>query len=265
MALDGFKILESDLGIDTQNAIFDLYDKKKSEQEIISFLHSERDKISDAVDVEIFISASCLSLWQIGICDNILYNELESIVQNGANIFWQESFDRENFEKRSAELKNLLIKVRKPNNKVRPIKDYKQIENTLFSKGDVLALNFGENYGCVIFEDFYQYRKDAYYSFVVTTYKQKQIPTIDEILLEEIPITKTKTGETGIRKLSVLYSDIAKMKSCFIKIGSAIIDCEAENLGFSQQICVENISELENKIENILEGHKIEFYVCYTV
>ncbi|KAA6342157.1 hypothetical protein EZS27_010082 [termite gut metagenome] len=31
MALDGFKILESDLGIDTQNAIFDLDGKKKSE------------------------------------------------------------------------------------------------------------------------------------------------------------------------------------------------------------------------------------------
>jgi hypothetical protein len=263
MAIDGVKILESDFAIDIQNEIFDLYDKNKSDGEIMEFLNSLKLKIDNSLDFEIFISSSCLTLWEIGLLKDENLTELKRIIDKGADSFWLENFDKKNLENRNKELQKLLEKLSNPKSKIRARKKFHKLENTLFAKGDVLSVNFGNEYGCLIFENFYQYREDAYYCFVPTTYRQNTEPNIDELLIAEIPITKTKDGKIGIRKLEIYYDTIELLNRNFKKTGTLNIDKEQEQLGFGRQVSIENIEKLKASIDDILLGNKTEVYNSY--
>ena len=70
MAIDGTNILESDLGIDVQNEILDRYDSGQSADEIKSYLKNGLQNISSSLDLEIYISTACLTLWEIGLLDD---------------------------------------------------------------------------------------------------------------------------------------------------------------------------------------------------
>lgn len=154
MAIDGINILESDFGIDIQNEIFDLYDQGETESEIRTYLWSEFQKITDSLDVEIFITSGCLALWQIGMLDDDFLKQLEAIDKNGADKFWLDHFDLQTFEKRNVVIHQLFIKVSTTNGKVRKQKKYQKQLNLLFTKGEVFAIDLGDYYNCFIFEDF---------------------------------------------------------------------------------------------------------------
>lgn len=264
MAIDGTDILESDLSIDVQNEILDRYDSGQPADEIKSYLKNELDNLSSSLDLEIYISTTCLTLWKIGLLDDYFVNRLKTIVDNGADMAWAE-IDKTAISKRNIALQKLLKKVSVPILKVRKPKKYKTLINKLFTKGEVIAFQIDNKYRCFIFEDFYQYRKDAYYAFVPTTYNDYLKPTIDTILIEEVPVTKTNAmGSFGVRKLSLYYTDVEKLKDNFISIGHLSLDLEIEQLGFNRQITsVNGLSELEHQINDILEGNKIELYACY--
>lgn len=264
MAIEGLKILESDFAIDIQNEIFDLYDKNKSEEEIAKFVNSEKSKIDNSLDYEIFITSSCLTLWEIGQLQNENISDLKNIIEKGADSFWLNNFDKKTLDKRNNELQKLLEKLSIPKTKIRTQKKYSKIENKLYTKGNVLSVNFGSTFGCLIFENFYQNGEDAYYCFVPTNYRQNAEPTIDDLLLAEIPITKSKEGKIGIRKLEIYFDTIETLNKNFIKIGTLHIDSQQENLGFGRQVRVENIESLKDEIDNILEGNKTEIYTSYT-
>lgn len=264
MAIDGTDILESDLSIDVQNEILDRYDSGQPADEIRSYLKNELDNLSSSLDLEIYISTTCLTLWEIGLLDDYFVNRLKTIVDNGADMAWAE-IDKIAISKRNIALQKLLKKVSVPILKVRKPKKYKTLINRLFTKGEVIAFQIDNKYRCFIFEDFYQYRKDAYYAFVPTTYNDYLKPSIDTILIEEVPVTKTNAmGSFGVRKLSLYYTDVEKLKDNFISIGHLSLDLEIEQLGFNRQITsVNGLSELEHQINDILEGNKIELYACY--
>lgn len=264
MAIDGTDILESDLSIDVQNEILDRYDSGQPADEIRSYLKNELDNLSSSLDLEIYISTTCLTLWKIGLLDDYFVNRLKTIVDNGADMAWAE-IDKIAISKRNIALQKLLKKVSVPILKVRKPKKYKTLINRLFTKGEVIAFQIDNKYRCFIFEDFYQYRKDAYYAFVPTTYNDYLKPSIDTILIEEVPVTKTNAmGSFGVRKLSLYYTDVEKLKDNFISIGHLSLDLEIEQLGFNRQITsVNGLSELEHQINDILEGNKIELYACY--
>ena len=264
MAIDGTDILESDLSIDVQNEILDRYDSGQQADEIRSYLKNELDNLSSSLDLEIYISTTCLTLWKIGLLDDYFVNRLKTIVDNGADMAWAE-IDKIAISKRNIALQKLLKKVSVPILKVRKPKKYKTLINRLFTKGEVIAFQIDNKYRCFIFEDFYQYRKDAYYAFVPTTYNDYLKPSIDTILIEEVPVTKTNAmGSFGVRKLSLYYTDVEKLKDNFISIGHLSLDLEIEQLGFNRQITsVNGLSELEHQINDILEGNKIELYACY--
>jgi hypothetical protein len=270
MAIDGIDILESDFAIDTQNEIFALYDSKTPTLAIIAHLKNERKKLSNAVDIEIFLSASCLSLWQIGVVDADLQNELESIVNIGADAFWRKNlndnhFDEKTWQKRGDALKKLSAKIVTPNTKVRKQKSHKTKENSYFEKGDVLALKIENYFYSLIFENFYQHNSDAYFCFVTNTYRENFAPTIDELLLTEIPIIKNKNNEIGVRKLAIFFDDIVKLSTNFTKIGKLILDVNAEKTAFTSQVSVNGLGDLQQQIENINLGNKTELYNCYTI
>ena len=264
MAIDGIGILESDLSIDVQNEILDRYDSGQSADEIKSHLKSELQNLSSSLDFEIYISTACLTLWKIGLLDDYFIKQLETIVENGADRSWAE-IDKTAILQRNIALQKLLKKISTPILKVRKPRKYKTLVNGLFTKGEVIAFQFNGKYRCLIFEDFYQYREDAYYAFVPTTYNDYLKPTINTILIEEVPVTKTNAmGSFGVRKLSLYYTDIEKLKDNFISIGHLSIDLEIEQLGFNRQIIsVNGLGELEHQINDILEGNKTELYDCY--
>ena len=264
MAIDGTDILESDLSIDVQNEILDRYDSGQPADEIRSYLKNELDNLSSSLDLEIYISTTCLTLWKIGLLDDYFVNRLKTIVDNGADMALAE-INKIAISKRNIALQKLLKKVSVPILKVRKPKKYKTLINRLFTKGEVIAFQIDNKYRCFIFEDFYQYRKDAYYAFVPTTYNDYLKPSIDTILIEEVPVTKTNAmGSFGVRKLSLYYTDVEKLKDNFISIGHLSLDLEIEQLGFNRQITsVNGLSELEHQINDILEGNKIELYACY--
>lgn len=264
MAIDGTNILESDLSIDVQNEILDRYDSGQSADEIKSYLKNKLQKLSSSLDFEIYISTVCLTLWKIGLLDDYFVKQLETIVENGADRTWGE-IDKTAISQRNIALQKLLKKVSTPILKVRKPRKYKTLVNSLFIKGEVLAFQIDNKYRCFIFEDFYQYREDAYYAFVPTTYNDYLKPTVDTILIEEVPVTGTNTmGSLGVRKLSIYYRDIEKLKVNFISIGHLSIDLEIEKLGFNRQIAsVNGLGELEYQINDILKGNKIELYACY--
>ena len=81
MAIDGTDILESDLGIDVQNEILDRYDSGQSADEIKSYLKMITN-ISSSLDLEIYISTACLTLWEIGLLDDYFVKLLKAIVEN---------------------------------------------------------------------------------------------------------------------------------------------------------------------------------------
>ncbi len=264
MAIDGTNILESDLSIDVQNEILDRYDSGQSADEIKSYLRNGLDNLSSSLDLEIYISTACLTLWKIGLLDDYFIKQLKTIVDNGADMAWAE-IDKTAISKRNIALQKLLKKVSAPILKVRKPKKYKTIINSLFTKGEVIIFQIDNKYRCFIFEDFYQYREDVYYAFVPTTYKDYLKPTIDTILIEEVPVTKANAlGAFGVRKLSIYYTDIEKLKDNFISIGHLDLDLEIEQLGFNRQITrIEGLDGLEHQIDDILEGNKMELYACY--
>ena len=264
MAIDGTGILENDLSIDVQNEILDRYDSGQSADEIKSHLKSELQNLSSSLDFEIYISTACLTLWKIGLLDDYFIKQLETIVGNGADRSWAE-IDKTAILQRNIALQKLLKKISTPILKVRKPRKYKTLVNGLFTKGEVIAFQFNGKYRCLIFEDFYQYREDAYYAFVPTTYNDYLKPTINTILTEEVPVTKTNAmGSFGVRKLSLYYTNIEKLKDNFISIGHLSIDLEIEQLGFNRQITsVNGLGELEHQINDILEGNKTELYACY--
>ncbi|WP_302613639.1 hypothetical protein [uncultured Bacteroides sp.] len=90
MTIDGTDILESDLGIDVQNEILDRYDSGQSADEIKSYLKNGLQNISSSLDLEIYISTACLTLWEIGLLDDYFVKQLKAIVENGADRTWAE-------------------------------------------------------------------------------------------------------------------------------------------------------------------------------
>lgn len=107
MAIDGTNILESDLGIDVQNEILDRYDSGQSADEIKSYLKNGLQNISSSLDLEIYISTACLTLWEIGLLDDYFVKQLKAIVENGADRTWAE-IDKTAISQRNIALQKLL-------------------------------------------------------------------------------------------------------------------------------------------------------------
>ena len=134
MAIDGTDILESDLGIDVQNEILDRYDSGQSADEIKSYLKNGLQNISSSLDLEIYISTACLTLWEIGLLDDYFVKLLKAIVENGADRTWAE-IDKTAISQRNIALQKLLKKVSAPILKVRKPKKHKNTCKQSFYKG----------------------------------------------------------------------------------------------------------------------------------
>lgn len=261
MAIDGVGIMESDFAHDIYNLIMEMYHRGEAVGKI-KVKANEFGQDCRGIDCEIFHTVYAQAMWEIGELSDKQLQDVRDIVKKGADRKWGE-IHPEAQEERQSILYTFLQKIEQPNLKIKQPGPYKSISNTLFSKGEILALLIGGCYRCVIFENFYRHRNDAFYSFVVTTYDSEDVPDAERILLEEIPVTKMSgTGERGIRTLDIYYKFVEAHKAVFQKCGSISIDPQAEHAGFPRQVGeLGDLEELEHAMDDILLGEKAELFL----
>lgn len=260
--IDGVGIIDSDFAHDIYNLVMEMYHSGESIENIRNSVN-ELPSTCCEVDYEIFTTAYALAMWEIGELTNEQLQSIKEIVEKGASSQW--SNIHPNAQKvRQRVLNKFLQKIEQPNLKIKKRKKYKKIK-FLFSKGEILAIKINNRYRCVIFDTLYQYKNDAYYSFVVTTYNSDIQPTAENILAEEIPVTKkTNTGQYGIRTLNIYFKFVEQHKTNFLKSGIITMDPQAINLGFSRYVSgFDDLQDMEKEMDNILLGEKAELYVCY--
>lgn len=249
MAVDGTKIIDSDLARDTYEGIMDLYDSGAEiaaiEQEF-PFVRTESGYDADFYH-EIFVTSYALAFWEIGAMKKEILDEVTGVTELGAGAkVWREEGGETEAKKRQKELDRLLRKISAPNTKIRKRKKYRIIKNLFFQPDDVLAFRVSDgSYRAVICAKVTQHRGQCTYDLVATTYAGGSKPTIEG--LAECSIAGHKIGSgydantmvslqpgideiwkhsnsaspfyVGLAYHLVTHPDMIKLKSNFERIG----------------------------------------------
>src|SRR5688572_27747024 len=120
MAIDGIKIIDSDLAHDVYGEFMDLYDANVAIDEIREKIETWRSEVVDEIEFEIFITSYALALWETGNLTEEIYNEVKAAVSKRAGIkmFFEEAGEKES-KGRQKELEKLLTKLSNPKEKPR--------------------------------------------------------------------------------------------------------------------------------------------------
>lgn len=151
MAIDGVKIIDSDLAHDIYNEFMDLYDSDVALDVLKKKVEEWRDNCADALEYEIFITVYAKALWEIGELTNEIITEVEEIInsENGLK-FWQtesEFLNNKNinlYSQRKKILNKFLSTIKNPKTSIRKRKKYSKVKEKLFSSGDCLILREGK-------------------------------------------------------------------------------------------------------------------------
>lgn len=195
MAIDGVKIINSDLAHDAYWGIMDLYDSG------IDFAHIEErfplNKLDyfDDVDNEIYITACALAYWELGKLTPEMLLLVKAVIEKGAGVeLWIENSDKEG-KARKRELENFWKKVSHENAKIRQPKIYRKITSLLFRPDTLLTFQLANhNYVAIICIDVVQRRGRCSYLFARTTYNNIKRPTLADILEVDIVGRRMGTG-----------------------------------------------------------------------
>lgn len=210
MAIDGVKILESDLAQDIYNEFMDLYDANIDMCEIKKRIEKWKAQGLDEIEYEIFSTAYGLALWEVGELLEDQLQEIEKVVQNEslAKLFLEE-FGEIEYEARKKEVQKLLKKISKPKSKIRKRKKYKKISKTMFLKGDLFYIKDQENvFYCGLVYNIDQYRGKCYYHFAFTDYIGSEPISIEKIQGSSVYGRKIPSGQKTIHGNYVLGIDI---------------------------------------------------------
>lgn len=185
MATDGVKIIDGDLARDLYDQIMDLYDSDADIETIKTEVPFAKDDYGPDTDFyhEIFVTAYALAFWEIGALTDEMLKEVERIIalKAGVKVWTLECHESEG-KKRQEELDKFLKKISEPNHKIRKRKKYKLIKNFYFQPDDILTFQLSDqNYYAVICAKVTQQRGQCTYDLVVTTYKGKTKPTINDM------------------------------------------------------------------------------------
>lgn len=188
MAIDGTKIIDSDLANDVYNEFMDLYDADVDLNEIKSRIELWRKEVVDEVEFEIFITAYGYALWEVGYITNELIEEIKDTIAKGASVkMFQSELDNELSKKREKELRKFIEKITHPKGNPRKRKKYKKITNLLIEIDSVLSFQMDDgSYRSIILFNIEQYRGNCIYQTTPVAYSSFEKPTIDKILKDKI-------------------------------------------------------------------------------
>jgi hypothetical protein len=260
MAIDGIKIIDSDLANDVYNEFMDLYDANMDLSEIKSKIDLWRNAELDALEYEIFISTYALALWETGFLTNNIINEVNQVLAEGQSLqMWVELTSEVEGETRRKELKKLLKKISTPKVNPRKRKRYGIVTRFLFEDDVIVAFQMPNgSYRAAIMFGISQYRGNCNYNFTPTAYSNHQFPTEADIIrgsvfihkignmYERSEVIKEQPGielfwqrdkkfaipfTVGLPIYAIEHNDLIKIKERFTVIGRATIKKSFKKLG----------------------------------
>lgn len=142
MAVDGPGIVESDPAHDIYNLVLDLYDAGVDVHEILTKFNSHRYSLDGPLFEQIHLTAGALALWEIGLLDDTLVEEIKQSIESGKGLAdWRDKIGDDSHRRKA--LTSFLRKVCKPRKRPRPRKRHSKVVNKLYSVGDCLLLHHG--------------------------------------------------------------------------------------------------------------------------
>ncbi len=260
MAIDGTKIIDSDLAHDIYSEFMDLYDANFEVEAIRKSIDKYRNYGLDEIEYEIFMTVYGLALWEIGYLDADIFKELTDLVNEGKSIeFWSEDDEyvgKKVGKQREQELKRLVKKLSQPKATPRKRKKYKRVTNLIFSENDVVVFQAKDKkYRAAIIAKIDQYRGSCSYQFAPLDFIDSKIPDIYKLRHSNIVVTRIGCGysdeeiikmQPGIEKLwtnknyhfiiglvyhSIEHRNLLRFKEKFIKVGQIDIKEPFKSLG----------------------------------
>lgn len=207
MAIDGVKIIDSDLAQDIYSMIMDLYDDGATADVIRARLPFPDPGSYDEVEHEIYITAYALAMWEIGFLTKEMLQEVRNVNRLGAGVkYWTGETDDRLGKQRDVALHKLWVKVSVPNPKPRKRKKYKKIEQFVFEVNDVLAFQLPDGqYSATIVLAIKQYRGVCSYDLGKLVLLSAKQPTVKDVMKSGLVGRKIPNG------LSVSTSSVLTM------------------------------------------------------
>ena len=238
MATDGVRIIDGDLASDTYDQFMEMYDAGATVQEIRQAVEEPYDE-EDGFDYEIYITVYALALWQIGQLTPYVIAEVDEVIDRGAGVkTWTEECGAKEGQKRQLELEKLRKKLSLPNLKIRKRRTYKVVTKFVFEENAVITFQLPDgDYCATILVSIMQHQGRCHYFFIVSTYKSKRKPTIEDIKNVEIVGRKKPLsfGNYGVWLATILLGPklLRSFASQFEQIGKLEIKPEHKEIGSS--------------------------------
>jgi hypothetical protein len=292
MAIDGVKIIDSDLAHDVYNEFMDLYDANVEIDKIKEKIETWRSEVVDDVELEIFITSYALALWETGNLTEEIYDEVTNNVSKGAGpkMFLEEMNEKES-KARQKELDKLITKIGNPKAKPRKRKTYKKVTNFLFEIDSLVTFKMPDDtYRAAIMFSIDQYRGNCNYQFTPTAYSGLKKPNESDIKKGQVFIHKigceydretVKAMQPGIEKFwktdvkfgmpftigvpiyAIEHKDLINFKDQFEIVGSVKIADSFKKLGSigyesTYDAFTERFMDVVNRYVNIFKFEVIE-------
>lgn len=196
MAIDGIKIIDSDLAHDVYGEFMDLYDADVEIAEIKQKIEKWLDEDLDESEFEIFITAYALALWETGNLTGDIFNEVQNVIDNGAGVaMWLAECGEDEAKNRQKVLEKFLNKISSPKKTPRKRKKCKKITNFIFQTNDVVTFQVSDkSFRAAILASIFQYRGMCIYQFIPTSYMSPGKPTEPDIKNSSVFINKMGCG-----------------------------------------------------------------------
>ncbi|MEQ1921324.1 MAG: hypothetical protein ABL952_02335 [Pyrinomonadaceae bacterium] len=198
MAIDGTKIIDSDLGHDIYNEFMDQYDAGVEFVDIRKKVDAWRGDVLGEEEFEIFITVYAQALWEVGELDKETLSEVrEAISKRAGYRMWLEEGGLEDAQSRERVLSRFLIKISTPKKANRKRKKYKLPAKHLLEDNDVVSLRMPDGtYRAAIMVKTAIIHRNLVYYFTKTSFEGKELPTDMDIRASFIFMSRIETFYT---------------------------------------------------------------------
>lgn len=224
MAIDGVKIIDIDDAYDIYNTIVGRYKNGENIAKIIEdILNDENNFCIDDFYTEIYWTAFAYSLWKIGHLPEDIKNKTLKIIEKGADKFWLE-IDSKALKQRQKVLDKLAIQLQSVNPKPLKVPKAKTKREPYFKVGDVLVVQFENEYGVGFVSDLDQSPRKIEYHLAFTRLLQKNKPTMTDFLNSEIACKMNNRQYAIDSDCWFNHKDLGLLLDKFEKIGKVILE-----------------------------------------
>lgn len=195
MAIDGTKIIDSDLGHDIYNEFMELYDSGVEVVDIRKKLDVWRSDVLDEEEFEILITVYALALWEIGDLDEGTLDEVRETSSKKAGYrMWLAESGLKDAQAREKVLSRFLTKISIPKKAVRKRKRYKPVPKLLFEDNDVVMFEMpGGSYRAAIMVKTQIIRRNLVYYFAKTSFVGEEPPKEADIRASNVFMHRMQT------------------------------------------------------------------------